>query len=84
MLHRIGCTVRKVTDRDIVLMTFTEDETEIMAEMEHTLWNVERLRDGPLVYTMVHELYFKGGMKRLCQSITSLFRAKLTASLNED
>ena len=41
-------------------MTFTEDETEIMAEMEHTLWNVERLRDGPLVYTMVHELYFKG------------------------
>jgi hypothetical protein len=45
-LHRIGCTVRKVTDRDIVLMTFTEDEIEIMAEMEHTRWNEERLRDG--------------------------------------
>jgi len=45
-LHRIGCTVRKVTDRDIVLMAFIEDEIEIMAEMEHTRWNVERLRDG--------------------------------------
>jgi hypothetical protein len=45
-LHRIGCTVRKVTDRDIVLMTFTKDEIEIMAEMEHTRWSVEQLRDG--------------------------------------
>jgi hypothetical protein len=45
-LHRIGCTVRKVTDRNIVLMTFTEDEIEIMAKMEHARWNEERLRDG--------------------------------------
>lgn len=44
-LHRIGCTVRKVIDHDIVLMTLTEDEIEIMAEMEHTRWNVERLRN---------------------------------------
>jgi hypothetical protein len=45
-LLQIGCTVHKVTERDIVLMTFTEDEIEIMAEMEHARWNVERLRDG--------------------------------------
>ena len=45
-LRQIGCTVHKVTDRDIVLMTFTEDEVEIMAEMEHARWNVERLLDG--------------------------------------
>jgi len=45
-LRQIGCTVHKVTDRDIVPITFTEDEIEIMAEMEHTRWNVERLRDG--------------------------------------
>jgi len=45
-LRQIGCTVHKVTDRDIVLMTFTEDEVEIMAEMEHARWNVERFLDG--------------------------------------
>jgi hypothetical protein len=27
-------------------MTFTEDEIEIMAKMEHARWNEERLRDG--------------------------------------
>ena len=45
-LHQIGCTAHKVTDRDITPMTFTEDEIEIMAEMEHARWNVERLLDG--------------------------------------
>ena len=35
-----------MTDRDIRLITFTEDEVEIMAEMEHGRWNVERLLDG--------------------------------------
>jgi hypothetical protein len=45
-LQRIGCTVHKVTDRDIVLMEFTEDEIEIMAEMEHARWKDERLLDG--------------------------------------
>jgi len=38
--------VHKVTNRDISLMTFTEDEFEIMTEMEHARWNVERLLDG--------------------------------------
>jgi DNA invertase Pin-like site-specific DNA recombinase len=45
-LHQIGYTVHKVSNRDIVPMIFTEDEIEIMAELEHTRWNVERLRDG--------------------------------------
>jgi hypothetical protein len=45
-LHRIGCTVHKITDRDIVLMEFTEDEIEIMAKMEHARWKDERLLDG--------------------------------------
>ncbi len=45
-LSRIGCTVHKATDRDIRLMTFTEDEVETMAEMEHQRWNVERLFSG--------------------------------------
>jgi hypothetical protein len=45
-LDRINCTVQRVTDRPIALMTFTEKEIEAMAEMEHARWNVERLLDG--------------------------------------
>lgn len=45
-LYRIGCTVHKVTGRDIVIMTFTDDEVEIMSKMEHARWNAERLLDG--------------------------------------
>ncbi len=45
-LRQIGCTVRKVTGRDAVLKTFTADEVEAMAEMEHGRWNVERLLNG--------------------------------------
>jgi hypothetical protein len=41
-----GCIAHKVTSRDAVLMTFTEDESEVMAEMEHGRWNVERFPDG--------------------------------------
>lgn len=45
-LDRINCTVHKVTDRPVALMTFTEREIETMAEMEHARWNVERLLGG--------------------------------------
>jgi ADP-ribose pyrophosphatase YjhB (NUDIX family) len=45
-LHQIGYTVHKVTGRDIALIAFSKKETEIMAEMEHARWNVERLLDG--------------------------------------
>jgi hypothetical protein len=45
-LRRIGCTVHKVRRRQVVLLTFTAEEIEIMAEMEHARWNSERLREG--------------------------------------
>lgn len=45
-LRRIGCTVHKAANRNITPMTFTEDEIEIMAKMEHDRWNEERLLDG--------------------------------------
>ena len=45
-LRRIGCTVVRAVGRDVALMTFTNDEIETMAEMEHARWNVERLLDG--------------------------------------
>jgi hypothetical protein len=45
-LDRVNCTVHKVTDRPIALMTFTTKEIEDMAEMEHARWNVERLLNG--------------------------------------
>ncbi len=45
-LSRIGCTIHKVTDRNSRIITFTEDEVGIMAEMEHQRWNIERLLDG--------------------------------------
>lgn len=45
-LRRIGCTVVKAIGRKVVKMTFTKDEIETMAEMEHARWNVERLLDG--------------------------------------
>lgn len=45
-LSQIGCTVHKVTDPPVSLMTFTKDEIEVMAEMEHARWSVERLLKG--------------------------------------
>lgn len=45
-IHRIGCTIHKVTKRNVTPITFTKDEVEIMAEMEHARWNIERLRNG--------------------------------------
>jgi hypothetical protein len=44
-LRRIGCTVVKPIGRKVVKMTFTKDEIEAMAEMEHARWNIERLLD---------------------------------------
>jgi ppGpp synthetase/RelA/SpoT-type nucleotidyltranferase len=45
-LKRIGCDIVKPVDRPVAQMEFTKDEIEIMAEMEHGRWNVERLSDG--------------------------------------
>lgn len=45
-VQQIGCTVHKVTGRDVILTAFTKEEVEIMAEKEHARWNVERLLSG--------------------------------------
>jgi len=45
-LGRINCELVRVENRDVSLMTFTKDEIEMLAEMEHARWNVERLLDG--------------------------------------
>lgn len=45
-LKRIGCQTQRVTDRKIALMTFTDNEVENLAEMEHGRWNLERLSHG--------------------------------------
>lgn len=45
-LRHIGCKVQKVTGRKIRVISFNKDEVELLAEMEHGRWNVERLFDG--------------------------------------
>ncbi|MCU0293128.1 MAG: RyR domain-containing protein [Thermoanaerobaculaceae bacterium] len=45
-LERVGCQAVAVTGRDIALLTFSGAEVEVMAEMEHGRWTLERLRDG--------------------------------------
>ena len=45
-LRSIRCQVNQVTDRKIAVMSFTKSEIEIMAEIEHARWNIERLQDG--------------------------------------
>ena len=45
-IHRIGYTVHKVINHNATPITFTKDEVEIMAEMEHARWNTERLHNG--------------------------------------
>lgn len=45
-LHKIGCTVQQVTDREIGMISFTSDEIEFLAEIEHGRWNIERLFEG--------------------------------------
>ncbi len=45
-LQEINCTVQRVTDREIKLIKFTEQEVEMLAEIEHGRWNAERLLEG--------------------------------------
>jgi ppGpp synthetase/RelA/SpoT-type nucleotidyltranferase len=45
-LNKIGYTLTKVNDRDIVVAKFSRGEVEVLAEMEHGRWNVERLLAG--------------------------------------
>lgn len=45
-LNAVGYTVRKARSDTVTRVQFTPDEVEIMAELEHGRWNVERLLDG--------------------------------------
>ncbi len=45
-LRRIGCTMHPVKGHKPKLVTFTNSEVELMAEMEHGRWVAERLSDG--------------------------------------
>ncbi len=45
-LNAAGYTVRKARNASVMPRQFTPGEVEIMAELEHARWNVERLLDG--------------------------------------
>ncbi len=45
-VREIGCDVHPVRNRTCRLLTLNPREIELLAEMEHARWNVERLRDG--------------------------------------
>lgn len=45
-LKEIGYDMRKVAVKGLPLVSFTEEEVERLAEMEHGRWNVERLLEG--------------------------------------
>lgn len=45
-LKVINCTVHKISDREINICKFTDEEIELLSEVEHGRWNVERLLDG--------------------------------------
>ncbi|HYA33496.1 MAG TPA: RyR domain-containing protein [Candidatus Bathyarchaeia archaeon] len=45
-LKAVGYTIRKARTMPVTPAQFTHDEVEIMAELEHARWNVERLRAG--------------------------------------
>jgi tetratricopeptide (TPR) repeat protein len=46
ILQACGFEVKEVEGNPKIFESFTDDEVERMAKMEHGRWNVERLRDG--------------------------------------
>ncbi len=46
ILEAAGFGVRKVEGQPAIFTGFTEKEIELMAELEHGRWNIERLEDG--------------------------------------
>ena len=46
ILVAAGFGWRKVQDKPVVFTGFTPEEVELMAELEHGRWNIERLRNG--------------------------------------
>ncbi|MBI5683922.1 MAG: hypothetical protein HZC54_02475 [Verrucomicrobia bacterium] len=45
-LCALGYSVKKTGKRNVALVKFTDAEIELMAEMEHARWNLERLLSG--------------------------------------
>ena len=45
-LRQIGCSLHKVQGRKTTPLKFSDKEVEVLAEMEHGRWVVERLQDG--------------------------------------
>lgn len=45
-LQEVGYDLREIKGREIKITEFTDEEVEIMSEMEHGRWNAERLLDG--------------------------------------
>jgi hypothetical protein len=46
ILEAAGFGVRKATGQPVIFKEFTDAEIELMAQLEHGRWNIERLRDG--------------------------------------
>ncbi len=45
-LATIDCGIAPLADWDADQLTFTEEEVELLAEMEHERWTAQRIRDG--------------------------------------
>jgi hypothetical protein len=45
-LQAIGCSMHEITGREPERLSFTENEIETMAEMEHDRWVAERRKGG--------------------------------------
>ena len=45
ILEAAGFGVRKAAGQPVIFNAFTKDDIELMAELEHGRWNIERLRD---------------------------------------
>jgi ppGpp synthetase/RelA/SpoT-type nucleotidyltranferase len=45
-LYKIGCRVRKANGDAVKFISFTNDEIEFLAMIEHGRWNIERLTEG--------------------------------------
>ncbi|NHJ85491.1 MAG: hypothetical protein FK734_08515, partial [Asgard group archaeon] len=45
-LQLINCIITKVQGPTVKLFKFTDAQIELMAELEHANWNIERLLDG--------------------------------------
>jgi hypothetical protein len=45
-LKAVGCSIHRVKENKTRLISFTDEEIEIMSRMEHGRWNAERIKKG--------------------------------------